>query len=62
MVLTAVLTLTATGLAEDIVQHAASRRSFFGHPSEDSDAGQHLDSVGQRRVAQALLTFLARSP
>ncbi len=40
MVLTALLTLTATG----------------------DDDGQHLNSVRQRRVAEALLPFLARLP
>ena len=30
--------------------------------AEYSDDGQHLNSVGQRRVAEALLTFLARLP
>lgn len=30
--------------------------------AEYSDDGQHLNSVGRRRVAEALLTFLARLP
>lgn len=30
--------------------------------AEFSDDGQHLNSVGRRRVAEALLTFLARLP
>ncbi len=30
--------------------------------AEYSDDGQHLNTVGQRRIAEALLTFLARLP
>jgi hypothetical protein len=44
------------------VSYAHEGQTLPALATEYSDDGQHLNSVGQRRVAGALLTFLARLP
>ncbi len=58
MMLTAWMTLSATAAAAS----SHEGQSLPALVAEYSDDGQHLNTVGQRRIAEALLTFLARSP
>lgn len=64
MVLTALLTLTATGLAEEVVQQVASRRIFFGHQSVGANIldGVNEVSAGKLRIREGRTSALLASP
>ena len=64
MVLSALLTLTATGLADDIVQQVASRRIFFGHQSVGANILDGVNEVaaGKLRIREGRSSALLASP
>ncbi len=64
MVLTALLTLTATALADDIIRQVASRRIFFGHQSVGANILDGVNDVsgGQLRIREGRSSALLASP
>lgn len=64
MVLSALLTLTATGLADEVVQRVASRRIFFGHQSVGANILDGVNDVagGKLRIREGRSSALLASP
>ena len=64
MVLSALLTLSATAIADDVVQQVASRRIFFGHQSVGADilAGVNEVAQGKLRIREGRNASLLSAP
>lgn len=64
MLLTALLTLSASALADDIIQKAASRRVFFGHQSVGANILDGVSDVtsGKLRIREGRTAALLESP
>ncbi len=64
MVLSALLTLTLTGVADEIVQQVASRRIFFGHQSVGANILEGVTEVsaGKLRIREGRTSALLTSP
>lgn len=64
MVLSALLTLSATGVAEDVVQQVAAKRIFFGHQSVGSNilAGVNEVTSGRLRIREGRSGALLATP
>ena len=64
MLLTALLTLSATALADEVVQKAASRRIFFGHQSVGANILDGVNDVtsGKLRIREGRTAALLSTP
>ncbi len=64
MILSALLTLSATGLADEVVQRVASRRIFFGHQSVGANILDGVNDVagGKLRIREGRSGALLASP
>ncbi len=64
MFLTALLTLSATALADEVVQKAASRRIFFGHQSVGANILDGVNDVtsGKLRIREGRTGALLENP
>ena len=64
MLLTALLTLSATAIADEVVQKAASRRIFFGHQSVGANILDGVNDVtaGKLRIREGRTAALLSTP